>query len=163
MNAKRILIVDHEPKVRMELWCALSVKGYLVTVMDNSADAILYACLEPPDLVILDIAMPGINGIQFARILGRIPETRDVGLLFLTGLISRDDQDDRDLFIGRSLTVAMPFDTEELLIEIEMLIRDQRALGDNEGLFDFNEMETHLYKAGFEAGNADLTGSQAEQ
>jgi len=111
----------------MELWRALSAKGCLVTIMDNSAEAILYACLQPPDLIILDIAMPGINGIQFAGILGRIPETHAVNLLFLTGLISKDHQDDRDLFIGPSLTVAMPYDIEELLIEIEMLIQNQRA------------------------------------
>jgi len=121
-NARRILVVNQEPAVRLELCRVLSEGGYLVTFIDNSADAILYACLEPPDLVILDISMSGIDGIQFGRILRRIPETRDIPLLFLTDLISKDEDDDRNLFIDRNLTITMPCDTEELLIEIEMLM-----------------------------------------
>jgi CheY-like chemotaxis protein len=89
---KRILIVDDEPEFTNLLKLSLESHGYYEVREENDAERARAAAREfGPDLVVLDIMMPEMEGNEVAAALKADPITRDVPVIFLTALVSRDD------------------------------------------------------------------------
>ena len=89
---KRILIVDDEPEFTSMLRLSLESHGYYEVREENDAENARAAAREfDPDLVVLDIMMPVLEGSEVAAALKQDPVTRDVPVIFLTALVSRDD------------------------------------------------------------------------
>ena len=67
MNAANILVVDDEPQIRRVLRSTLSERGYVITEAKTGEEALEWMRKEPPDLILLDVNMPGIGGIEACR------------------------------------------------------------------------------------------------
>jgi putative two-component system response regulator len=89
---KRILVVDDEPEFTSLLKLSLESHGYYEVREENDAESVRAAAREfDPDLVVLDIMMPKLEGNEVAASLRADPMTRDVPILFLTALVSQED------------------------------------------------------------------------
>ncbi len=115
---KTILVVDDEPSIRSLLRQQLEDQGYLIKEAADGMEAISQVKLMPPDLIILDVMMPAINGFDVAAVLKNNPTTMDIPIIILS--IVEDKQRGWKLGIDRYLT--KPIDSEKLLNNIEVLI-----------------------------------------
>jgi CheY-like chemotaxis protein len=110
--AKRILVVDDELSILRLVGTRLMASGYEVVGADNGADACEKAGRLRPDAVVLDIAMPDMDGGEVARRLAEDPATRDIPIVFLSALV-------RPLETSRNPRgphfLAKPFRAKELL------------------------------------------------
>ncbi|TDD28705.1 response regulator transcription factor [Actinomadura sp. KC06] len=124
-GAERLLVVDDEATVRELLSATLRFAGFRVTSAATGAGAVAAADDEPPDLVLLDVMLPDMDGFEVVR---RLREQRREGrggpvpVLFLT---ARDRQADKvtGLSLGADDYVTKPFDLEELIARIRAILR----------------------------------------
>lgn len=116
---KRILIVDDEPDVLTLLGERLTKAGYDVLKASSGQEAIQSVAKNIPDLIILDIAMPGMDGSETATILRSEPKTRDIPILFLTCLFTKHEEKACGHLLGQNFFIAKPYDVTELLSEID--------------------------------------------
>jgi len=116
----RLLVVDDEPNIRDLLAESLRFAGFEVVTASDGLEAVAAAARERPDLVVLDVMMPGIDGFEVVRRL-RAEGTR-VPVLFLT---ARDDKADaiNGLTVGGDDYVTKPFSLGELVARIRALLR----------------------------------------
>jgi len=122
----RLLIVEDEPAVRHALERALASEGYELAVAENGAQALAMLTQTPPDVVVLDVMLPGIDGLEVAR---RVRgQGSQVPILMLT---ARGAVGDRvaGLDAGADDYLVKPFALEELLARLRALLR--RTLGGN--------------------------------
>jgi DNA-binding response OmpR family regulator len=105
--------VDDDPEIGTVVSRVLEGQGYAVEWSGNSVDALRRALADPPDVVILDVAMPRLGGWELCEILRRQSHTRDVGVLFLTGHAGMKDRITA-MQVGGSDFVAKPFAPSEL-------------------------------------------------
>ncbi len=119
MANKKILIVDDEKDVLAVLEKRLSLSGYSVIKAENGKEAVAIARSQHPDLVVLDIMMPGMDGGETAQVLKDDPLTADIPVIFLTCLLRREEAGGRPVVIGGHFFVAKPYNPEELLQEIK--------------------------------------------
>lgn len=85
MEQKKILIVDDEKEIRDLLKDKLTQSKYTVKTVANGQEALAMCRINPPDLVLLDIAMREMDGYQTCEKLKQDPKTKDIPILFLTG------------------------------------------------------------------------------
>jgi two-component system response regulator MprA len=116
----RVLVVDDEPAVREALRRALAVEGYDVDLAENGAEALTRVAAVEPDLVVLDVLMPEVDGIAACRRL-RADGNR-VPVLMLTARAGIGDRVD-GLDAGADDYLVKPFALEELLARIRALLR----------------------------------------
>jgi DNA-binding response OmpR family regulator len=119
---KKILVVDDEKDVLLTLEKRLTAEGYSVITTTKSTNAIALAKSQHPDIIILDIVMPGMDGGEVAAKLREHPLTRSIPVIFLTALLSKTEEYQENRMIGSNITFAKPFDTEELLARINGLL-----------------------------------------
>jgi len=93
--AGQILVVDDEADVLLLLRKGLAAEGYSVITADNGKDAVMLAESEHPDLIILDVLMPDIDGGEVARRLKESPETGNIPVIFLTGMFPKREEKKR--------------------------------------------------------------------
>ncbi|TMD53825.1 MAG: response regulator transcription factor [Chloroflexi bacterium] len=119
MNA-HILIVDDDSRVTGALRRTLAYEGYQVSVAGNGEQALMVARTKPPDLVILDLMLPGIDGLEVCRRLRSAGDS--IAVLMLT---ARDAVVDRvaGLETGADDYLVKPFALEELLARVKALLR----------------------------------------
>jgi len=117
--ATKILIVEDDPSIGKLLRRALLLEGYEARLVQNGLDALNAFHEEHPHLIILDLMLPGIDGIEVCK---RIREESDVPILMLT---ARDTVDDRVLGLdsGADDYVIKPFDIDELLARVRAQLR----------------------------------------
>jgi twitching motility two-component system response regulator PilH len=120
MTIKRVLIVDDSPTERHVLNDMLTKAGYEVVASDNGEDAILKARTAKPDLILMDIVMPGLNGFQATRAISRDPQTRSVPIIICT---SKTQETDKiwGMRQGARDYIMKPVRREELLAKITAL------------------------------------------
>ena len=125
---KRILAVDDDSTALGALRQILAQKGYDVTTAGNGQDALkVMAGTEPFDLVILDVAMPGLSGYDVCRKIRQDPRTQDVPVIFLTakGLLM-DMAEGEDA--GSDLYLIKPVLATKLLNMVGMFLSDDTPL-----------------------------------
>src|SRR6201987_686966 len=120
MAIKRILIVDDSPTERHVLNDMLTKAGYEVVASDNGEDAIVKARTIKPDLTLMDVVMPGLNGFQATRAISREPTTRSVPIIMCT---SKSQETDKiwGMRQGARDYVVKPVNRDELLLKIAAL------------------------------------------
>jgi twitching motility two-component system response regulator PilH len=120
MAIKKILIVDDSPTERHVLNDMLSKAGYEVVASDNGEDAILKAKLLKPDLILMDVVMPGLNGFQATRAISRDADTRTIPVILCT---SKNQETDKiwGMRQGARDYVIKPVNREELLAKIQAI------------------------------------------
>jgi CheY-like chemotaxis protein len=125
MREKRILIIDDEPVVTEMLKLNLEQIGkYVVSEENNPRQALAAARQFQPDLVLLDVMMPGMDGGDVAAMLATDAQIREVPIIFLTALISKEEVPSGGLTNRqhRMLPKATPID--ELIEHIEATLAD---------------------------------------
>ncbi len=88
----RVVVVDDSPTERQFLYKALVAGGHHVVVAESAAQAIEIVRQQKPDLVLMDIVMPEMNGFQATRALQRYPETRGIPIIMIS---TKDKESDR--------------------------------------------------------------------
>ncbi len=116
---RKIMVVDDEPDDLKVLEKRLSEAGYSVVAVSESKEVLSKAKKEMPDLILLDILMPGIDGAEIGRRLKDDPETKDIPVVFLTCLFTKKDEAAMGHVVGGNIFIAKPYDHEGLLKEIE--------------------------------------------
>jgi two-component system OmpR family response regulator len=119
-SRRRLLVVEDEPSIRTLLESTLRLTGYDVTSADTGGSALVKAERFAPDLVLLDVTLPDLDGFEVTRRLRAAGN--DVPVLFLT---ARTGLDDRltGLSVGGDDYVPKPFSIEEVLLRIEAILR----------------------------------------
>lgn len=116
---KHLLLIDDEPAITKPLARRLEARGFRVTVADNGQTGLEIAQAEDPDLVILDVMMPGMDGWQVCRTLR---EHSTVPILMLTAL-NEDFDRITGLELGADDYLSKPFSMNMLLVRIKTLLR----------------------------------------
>lgn len=121
-GAHRILVVDDEPDITALVAYHLAKEGYRVTTVGTGAEALRAALEERPDMVVLDLMLPGHSGFEVLAELRRRAETKDVGVLLLT---ARKDEPDRikGFSLGADDYLAKPFSPKELVLRVAAILR----------------------------------------
>ncbi len=115
---KKILIVDDERDIIKVLMIRLQSNGYGVLGALGGAQGIFMANKEIPDLIILDIRMPDVDGFSVVEKLKQSDRTSRIPIIFLTGSPERD-ADERAMGLGARFYIKKPYDPEELLDAVE--------------------------------------------
>ncbi len=116
--AKTVLIVDDEADVLAVLEKRLIGAGYRVIKADNGLDAVKLARLENPNLILLDVMMPDLDGAKTAQLLRDDPGTRNIPVMFLTCLITPKEEHHGLKEAGGHFFIAKPYEPQDLLSEI---------------------------------------------
>ena len=122
----RILVVDDEPDITALVAYHLARVGYRVSTATTGPDALRAAREERPDIVVLDLMLPGVSGYEVLRELRQRPETREVGVILLT---SRREETDRikGFSLGADDYLTKPFSPQELTLRVAALLRRLQA------------------------------------
>jgi len=120
----RLLVVDDEPSIVELLSASLRFAGFEVETAVDGPSALDAARTSPPDLIVLDVMLPGLDGFEVVRILRS--ERVDIPVVFLT---ARDAQPDRvaGLTVGGDDYVTKPFSLEELVARVRAVLRRTAA------------------------------------
>jgi twitching motility two-component system response regulator PilH len=120
MSIRKILIVDDSPTERHVLTALLTGKGYQVITAQSGEEGIAKAKSELPDLVLMDVVMPGLNGYQATRTLTRDPATRNIPVIVCT---TKSQETDKiwGLRQGAHDYLVKPVNGQELLAKIAAL------------------------------------------
>nr|WTB29536.1 response regulator transcription factor [Streptomyces sp. NBC_00830] len=119
MSTQRILVVDDEPKIRMTLRGYLEADGFDVLEAPDGPSGLSGVIREQPDLVVLDVMLPGLDGFEVLR---RIRATSQVPVILLT---ARDEEVDRVIGFtaGSDDYVTKPFSARELALRVRAILR----------------------------------------
>ena len=119
----RVLVVDDEPAVRQAVRRALSFEGYDVLLAAEGAEALTLLSSEPVDIVVLDVLMPQLDGLEVCR---RLRALAPVPIVILT---ARSQESDRivGLDLGADDYVSKPFSTKELVARVRAVLRRARG------------------------------------
>ncbi len=123
MAEKKILIVDDEEKVRKLVAVTLSISGAEISQASSGDDALKLARKIRPDVILLDIMMPGkLDGYEVCRLLKRDPDTRDSFIIMLTAKGQKADKE-RGLALGADDYIVKPFSPMALMENIDGILR----------------------------------------
>jgi two-component system response regulator MprA len=154
----RILVVEDEERIRQFLQRGLTYEGYRVETAPDGRLGLDYARDNPPDLVILDLMLPGMDGLEVCR---RLRAAGDVPILMLTAKESIEDRV-AGLDAGADDYLVKPFAFDELLARVRALLR--RAQPTQPQVYRFGDLELDTgTRQGRRAGRTfDLTAKEYE-
>lgn len=117
----RILVVDDLPDNYFLLQTVLEIEGYVVEVADSGYAALESIAAHPPDLVLLDVMMPGMNGFEVTRRLRQNPSLPFIPILLVTGYSEPTPADGFD--VGADGFIRKPIDFDNLLHQIRTILQ----------------------------------------
>jgi CheY-like chemotaxis protein len=120
----RVMAVDDDPVIRGLLEVNLEMEGHEVVTAVDGQDAVEKARAELPDLILLDVMMPNVNGWQAAEALKADPATRDIPVIFLSARAMESDMR-KGAELGVEQYVTKPFDPIELMELVNRLLKDR--------------------------------------
>lgn len=116
------MIVEDEPDILVLLAEHFAEEGYTTLTATTGTEAIVQAKAKRPDLILLDVMMPGMNGFDVCNILRDMPETRTIPVIFLTA-VAEMPRKIMGLRLGATDYVTKPFDLRELTARVEVALR----------------------------------------
>jgi len=119
------LVVDDDQVARRALARLLQVTGFDVAIATNGREALDMVVTEQPDIILLDVMMPGPSGFDICRALKHDPGTRLIPVVLLTGLESTDDRV-KGIEAGADEFLSKPFEQVELMARVRALLRTKR-------------------------------------
>ena len=118
---KEILIVDDEPDVVVPIQFLMEQQGYRVMIAYRGEDALDLIYQYKPDLVLLDIMLPGIDGYEVCEIIRLNPNYRNVKIIFLTAK-GREVEIAKGLALGADAYITKPYSNAELVAAVKELL-----------------------------------------
>ena len=120
MTIKKVLLVDDSKTELHHLSDMLSKRGYAVRTAENGEEAMRRLAEDKPDLILMDVVMPGLNGFQATRAISRDPETKSIPIILCT---SKSQETDKiwGLRQGARDYIVKPVNREELLAKINSM------------------------------------------
>ena len=118
---KEILIVDDEPSIVVPIQFLMEQQGYSVLVAENGEDALDLIYKYKPDLILLDIMLPRIDGYEVCEIVRLDPRYRDIKIIFLTAK-GREVEIAKGLALGANAYITKPFSNTELIAKVKELL-----------------------------------------
>lgn len=130
MDPRKILVVDDEPGIRLLISLVLSRKNYAVTTASGGEEALAIVGREKPDLILLDLKMPGLDGVSTLRILRENPATSRIPVILVTAVPQQPEKGPSPEDLSQGI-LTKPFDVAELERMVELIFREPRwaALG----------------------------------
>ena len=127
-DAKKILIVDDEPPIREILKCNLGKEGYNIIEASDGASAVDIALEKKPDLILLDIMLPKLDGLSVCK---RIKQSLNIPIIMLT---AKDGEIDKilGLELGADDYITKPFSVRELVARVKANLRKVEIVSNNE-------------------------------
>ena len=122
IQSKSILIVDDSPSQIMLLQAILNTEGYRIACVNSGEDALEAVTKQAPDLILLDVMMPGLDGYQVAGKLKLNPSTKNIPIIMLTSLSDRNSRLN-GLNTGADDFLIKPVDGDELRVRVKNLLR----------------------------------------
>ncbi|WP_255412586.1 response regulator transcription factor [Aquimarina aquimarini] len=121
MNKKKILIVDDEPNIVMSLEYTFKKNNYEVFIARDGSEAIEILKTQIPDIVLLDIMMPNVDGYQTLEHIRSDASTKNIKVVFLTAKNKVSDIE-KGLALGVDKYLTKPFSIKKIMTEIDELI-----------------------------------------
>jgi DNA-binding response OmpR family regulator len=121
--AKKILIIEDSPTTIEMLEYRLKNSGYDVISADNGETGLAKIKTEKPDLVVLDVRMPGMDGFEVCKLSKKDPETKDIPIVFLTTAIQQKHKE-KGKEVGADGYITKPFDGKEMLDQIKKFLKE---------------------------------------
>jgi putative nucleotidyltransferase with HDIG domain len=138
----RLLLVDDDARFRALLRLTCEAVEVDVEEAEDAAHASARIAERRPDVVVLDVGMPGMNGLAFCRLLKRDPSTRDIGVVLLTGL---EDVEREAAAVGADAYLSKPFRPLELLSVVERVAAGKAGLAFRPALGGSDDEQLLLY------------------
>jgi DNA-binding response OmpR family regulator len=124
--AKEILIVDDDPNAVIPIQYLMEQQGYRVMIAERGEDALDLVYQYEPDLVLLDILLPGIDGYEVCEIIRLNPNYRNIKIIFLTAL-GREVNIARGMKLGADAYITKPYSNTELVAKVSEVIEKNRS------------------------------------
>ncbi len=122
----KILIVEDEPNIIVPLQFSLEQKGYQIIVAGSGEEALEKISQAQPDLILLDIMLPGIDGYEVCENVRQNPETQSTKIIFLSAM-GRDVDVARGVALAADAYIVKPFSILEVISKVGELLEDQGA------------------------------------
>ena len=137
MSNIKVLIVDDEPNIRDLLATSLRFAGFSIHAVGNGADAVAAAEKGEPDIILLDVMLPDMNGFSVTKKIRSLGITAPV--LFLT---ARDDTEDKitGLTVGGDDYVTKPFSLDEIVARINAILRRTKPTEQEDSMIEVGEI-----------------------
>jgi len=158
-SALRVLVVDDEPPIRKLLRMGLSTQGYRIVEAPNGKTALELLSAEKPDLIILDLGLPDVQGLDLLRTM----RARDEKVAIVV-LSSRGDEAAKvqALDLGADDYVTKPFGTEELLARMRAALRHQLQVHGERPVFHVGDLSVDLVRRIVKVGEKEVKLSPKE-
>ncbi|MDZ4722802.1 MAG: response regulator [candidate division Zixibacteria bacterium] len=121
VGTAKVLIIDDEPEITEIVATFLTESGYMVGVENSSGNAVEAARKLCPDVILLDIMMPGADGYDTCKEIKKDPLLAHIPVIFLTGKDRNDDMG-RSFKVGGDMFIKKPFSCERLLEIVNIVI-----------------------------------------
>lgn len=161
MVRQRIVVVEDEPDILEILRYNLEREGFAVEAVVRGDEAFEEIRKRPPDLILLDLMLPGMDGLEIARVLKKSPKTARVPLIMLT---AKDTEVDRivGLELGADDYLAKPFSPREVVLRVKAVLR--RSLGSLEELEEIRvgalELDIPAHRLLVEGDEVEVTATE---
>ena len=124
-----VLIVDDEPNIRLSLKFLMTKAGYAVRTAGDGEEALAEVARAKPDLMLLDVMMPKIDGFSVCQRIKSTPEWKDVRIVMLTAR-GRDVEREKGLALGADDYITKPFSTKDALDRVAALLAHLQPAGE---------------------------------
>ena len=118
---QHILIVDDEKNIAISVDYLLRREGFEVSVAHDGEEGLMLIKNKQPDLVLLDVMMPKLDGFQVCEAVRKDPALADVRIIMLTAK-GRDAEKEKGLTLGADAYITKPFSTRELVAQVKALL-----------------------------------------
>lgn len=120
--AEKVLLVDDEANIVISLEFLMTQAGYTIDIAHDGQSALDKVAAFNPDLVLLDVMMPSINGFEVCRTIRQNPDWAHIKIIMLTAK-GREGEITKGLDLGADAYITKPFSTKELLAEVKRVLR----------------------------------------
>ena len=121
---KRVLVIDDDPDVLATTKGMLGADGFDVVTADGGEEGVAKALADSPDLILLDVLMPRMNGMEVFKKLREEPKTTGIPVIFLTA-VGEETFVKSALMLGAEQYITKPYDPEDLLVEVRKTLGEK--------------------------------------